>query len=113
MPPTSQTLTTLALVNGTAGGIVLVLPIIGLEAGSLMIPVLVIIAALCSFYTATIMFDHLGKAKSINQAIKAHFTNDKFNLFYNLVMFLSFFGEMILYFDLLVEEVDGLCYFVG
>lgn len=52
----------LALVNGTAGGIVLVLPIIGLEAGWLMIPIIIFIASLFCYYTATLMFMHLGKA---------------------------------------------------
>lgn len=59
-------MSTLALVNGTAGGIVLVLPIIGLEAGWLMIPLIIGIASLSCYYTAVIMFRHLGKTCTIN-----------------------------------------------
>jgi len=52
----------LALVNGTAGGIVLVLPIIGLDAGWVMIPILIFVASLSCYYTAVVMFRHLGEA---------------------------------------------------
>ena len=58
----SNWMASLALVNGTAGGIVLVLPIIGLYAGWVMIPVLILVATLCCYYTAVVMFRHLGAA---------------------------------------------------
>ncbi len=82
----------LALVNGTTGGIVLVLPIIGLDAGWLMIPILIFIASIVSYYTATIMFVHLGNAKTINKSIMNHFSNNNYCYFYNITMFASFFG---------------------
>jgi len=68
----------LALVNGTAGGIVLVLPIIGLYAGYILIPLVILIASMCCYYTAVVMFQHLGKAKTINQSIMNHFANKRF-----------------------------------
>lgn len=103
----------LALVNGTAGGIMLVLPIIGLQAGWLMIPIIIFIASLCCYYTATLMFMHLGKASTINACILNHFDSQKYCNFYNFTMFVSFFGEMILYYDLLVNEIQGILYFVS
>jgi hypothetical protein len=88
----SNWMAALALANGTTGGIVLVLPIIGLDAGWLMIPVLILIASLCCYYTATLMFMHLGNSQTINKSIMNHFSNQKYCLFYNLTMFVSFFG---------------------
>ncbi len=90
--PISDWMAALALVNGTTGGVVLVLPIIGLDAGWLMIPILIFVAAICCYYTATRMFVHLGNAETINKTINNHFSNNKFCQFYNLVMLLSFFG---------------------
>ncbi len=54
--PISDWMASLALINGTAGGIVLVLPIIGLDAGWLTIPIVVFLTSLCCYYTAVIMF---------------------------------------------------------
>jgi hypothetical protein len=109
----SNWMSALALINGTTGGIVIVLPIIGLDAGWLMIPILIFVAAICCYYTATLMFKHLGNAQTINKCIINHFSNPHFCEFYNLTMFVSFFGEMILYFDLLVSESEGFFYFSG
>jgi hypothetical protein len=82
----------LALINGTAGGILLMLPIIGLEAGWLMIPIIVFISALACYYTAVIMFRHLGESGSVNKMILNHFYSSIYCYFYNFVMFLSFSG---------------------
>lgn len=109
----SNWMASLALVNGTTGGIMLVLPIIGLEAGWLMIPMIILISSLCCYYTATLMFMHLGKASTINVSILNHFDSQKYCTFYNFTMFASFFGEMILYYDLLVNETQGILYFVS
>ena len=74
----SNWMAALALVNGTTGGVVLVLPIIGLDAGWLMIPILIFIASICCYYTATLMFMHLGNAQTINKSIMNHFGNHKY-----------------------------------
>lgn len=62
----SNFMAAVALVNGTAGGIVLVLPIIGLFTGYLLIPIVILITSLSCYYTAVVMFRHLGDSKTIN-----------------------------------------------
>ena len=74
----SNWMAALALVNGTTGGVVLVLPIIALDAGWLMIPILIFIASICCYYTATLMFMHLGNTQAINKSIMNHFGNHKY-----------------------------------
>jgi hypothetical protein len=76
--PISNWMAALALLNGTTGGVVLVLPIIGLDAGWLIIPILIIIASICCYYTATLMFMHLGNASTINKSIMNHFANRRY-----------------------------------
>jgi hypothetical protein len=97
----SNWMAALALINGTAGGIVLALPIFGLATGWLMIPIIIFLSSLCCYYTAVLMFRHLGKAQTINDCILNHFNNRFYCKFYNVTMFLSFFGEMLIYFGLL------------
>jgi hypothetical protein len=59
-------ITSLALINATAGGILLVLPIVGLDAGWLMIPIITFISSAACYYTAIVMFRHLGNHNTIN-----------------------------------------------
>ena len=64
--PISDWMAAVALINGTAGGIVLVLPIIGLYTGYILIPIIIFITSLSCYYTAVVMFRHLGTSKTIN-----------------------------------------------
>lgn len=88
----SNWMASLALINSTTGGIILVLPIIGLQAGWLMIPIIITLSSLCCYYTATLMFMHFGTASTINKCILNHFDNLKYCTFYNFTMFASFLG---------------------
>jgi hypothetical protein len=77
-----------------------------------MIPFITLIASFTCYYTAVVMFRHLGSDYTINKMILSHFKYDGFCYFYNITMFLSFIGEILLYFDLLVSETQGILYFL-
>ena len=51
------------------GGTILVLPLIGIEAGYISIPIISIYFGLLSGYTTYLIVTHMGSAKTINIAI--------------------------------------------
>jgi hypothetical protein len=89
--PISNWMAALALLNGTTGGVVLVLPIIGLDAGWLIIPILIDLGCLLANFLnaldeaiaitvgivsddahATVNFDQLLPVRHLARTIKLH-----------------------------------------
>lgn len=94
------------LLNAMVGGTVLVLPLLGLAAGSLWIVVLCVFYGLISYYTCQLIVQHLGGAPSINTAILEHFEyHHSVSVFYNLVMSLALLAVIFNYYLLVLKQI--------
>lgn len=62
-----------------------------------------------SFYTGYLIIMHLGKGKNIKQCINTHFNNDyKYMRIYSFFIWFSFMPVLIIYFRLIVLQIQGL-----
>lgn len=66
-------MTTVALVNGMIGGIILVMPIMALQSGYIMIAPIVFISGFFSFYSSMLCVRHLRNYKDLDEAVLKHF----------------------------------------
>lgn len=85
------------------------LPLQGVTVGYAgVIAVTVVLAMICG-YTAYLILKHLGKAKTINEAIEDHFQGDKrYSKLYNIFISTTFWPWCSAYFHLLNIQVKGL-----
>lgn len=96
----------MGLLNGMVGGTILVLPLIGLQTGYILIPIVSLIFGSISFYTCYLILTHLGEAPTLKDSVKEHFNNRKgFLVFYDLVLGGSFIGILINYFKLILNQL--------
>lgn len=101
--------TVIGLVNGMLGGTCLVLPEIGIYTGWVTTIWVCLVCGLIAWITAKAMITHLGKGKQIRDTILAHFKNDPFYLKgYSFVMWFSFVFLLIIYFQIICLQIDGL-----
>ena len=98
----------IALLNGMIGGTILVLPLLALKAGYLLVPMLVIFYGTLSCYCAYLLVLHLGNSHSLRTAILEHFHGrKKYSVFYSLALFTGLLSVVLIYFQLLVNQVEG------
>lgn len=97
------------LLNGMLGQSILIIPLVGLEAGIIPIVFLPILFSLITGYTAGLIVAHVGKAEHITQAILDHFKQDnKYGVIYNIVISSSFWSYTSVLFKLFIFQVQGL-----
>ena len=73
----------LCIVNGMIGGLILLLPVMALEAGWLLTLIVVLITGLMSYYSCYICLMHTGSEPDLDVAILGHFGgNRKLKVFY-------------------------------
>ena len=102
-------MTVLGLLNGMIGGTILVLPLFGLKAGYIDTLLVSLTMGFMSFYTGYLIILHLGKAKSIKEYILSHFNYDyKYMQIYGLFIWFSFMPLFVIYFRLIVLQLQGL-----
>lgn len=108
MPLSGSILAYTALLNGMVGGTILILPIIGLQTGYILIPIVSLIFGSMTFYTCYLISIHLGEATTVKDSVKEHFNNRKgFVMFYDFVLGCSFVGILINYFKLILNQLEG------
>lgn len=87
------------MVNGMIGGVILVLPLLALQAGYLLSTLVILVSGLCSWYSCRLCVGHLGGYGDLDQAIMGHFGQSKaLRVFYDAIVFLNLFLLLILYF---------------
>jgi hypothetical protein len=59
----------IALLNGMLGGTILVVPLLGMNTGYLLIPVITTAYGAMSGYCTYLLVLHLGKARTIQESI--------------------------------------------
>lgn len=98
--------TLVGLINGMIGGIMLVVPILSLDAGYVDWMVACILLAPITCYTAYLLIRHLGKSKNIKYLILNHFKGDHtYTTVYNIVIWFNFMGQIIIYFKLFCVQI--------
>ena len=91
------------------GGSILVLPLQGVIVGYGGVIIITVFLAVICGYTAFLILKHLGKAKTINEAIEDHFHGDKrYSRAYNIFISTTFWPWCSAYFHLLNLQVKGL-----
>lgn len=81
------------------GGVILVLPLLTLEAGSIETGIIILFSGVFSYYSCMLCVKHLGTYSDLDQAILHHFNMGvKLKIFYDFVVFLNLFLILILYF---------------
>jgi len=101
--------TLVGLINAAIGGSMLVIPILSLKSGYLDWGIACILLCVITAYTAYLMTRHLGKAKNVKYLILYHFKHDHFyTTMYNMVIWFSFMGAIIIYFKLFCIQIEGL-----
>lgn len=99
----------IGMVNGMIGGVILVLPLLALEGGTVVSFFVIITSGIFSYYSCYLCVKHLGKYSDLDEAILNHFNHSTFmKVFYDLIVFLNLTFLLILYFDLIVEQWEGM-----
>ena len=89
----------IGMVNGMIGGVILVLPLLVLEAGSLVSAVVILISGTCSYYSSMLCVKHLGSYSDLDEAVMEHFDHHKcMKVLYDIVVFLNLSLLLVLYF---------------
>ncbi len=102
-------MTVVGLVNGMIGGIILVLPILALETGTLLIVLISITSGFFSYFSCLLCLRHLKNYSDLDEAIYYHFGQQrKYKVFYDAIIMISMSAILILYFDLICEQWQGI-----
>lgn len=97
------------MLNGMIGGVILVLPLLTLSAGSVETGIIIIFSGLFSYYSCMLCVKHLGTYSDLDQAIMHHFNMSmKLKIFYDFIVFFNLFLILILYFELIVQQWEGM-----
>ena len=101
--------TVVAIVNGMIGGSILVLPLVSLEGGWLLTIFVIIVTGFFSFYCCYLAMLHIGDQSDLDSALLRHFNGSKFlKIFYDFCVFMGLLLLLILYYDLIVIQWEGL-----
>jgi amino acid permease len=100
---------TIAMVNGMIGGLILVLPILALQGGTILSLLVIVITGSFSYYSCLLCIKHLGRHSDLDKAIMEHFNNSKImSIFYDILVGTNLLFLLMLYFNLIVTQWQGL-----
>lgn len=101
--------TILGLANLMIGGIMLMIPILAIDAGYMDWITACLIMASATCYTAYLQVKHLGKANNIKELIINHFKGDHtYTNIYNIIIWSNFAVLVVIYFQLFCIQIQGL-----
>lgn len=105
----NPTVAVIAMINGMIGGLILVLPILAMEAGYILSPIVIVITGFFSFYSCYLCIIHLGSHSDLDKAVFYHFWQSKaVKVFYDFLVFINLVFILLLYFSLIVQQWQGL-----
>lgn len=105
----SNTMTVVAMANGMIGGIILVMPILALKTGTALIAPVSMITGFFSYFSCLLCLRHLRNYKDLDEAVYMHFGKKKsFRIFYDITIVVSISVLLILYFDLICKQWEGI-----
>lgn len=99
----------IAMVNGMIGGLILVLPILAKDGGTILSLLVIITTGIFSYYSCYLCISHLGTNSDLDKAILEHFHNSKIvRGLYDFLVFVNLLFILMLYFNLIVTQWAGL-----
>ena len=102
-------MTIVALVNGMIGGIILIMPLLSLKTGMALIAPTCLLMGFFSYFSCLLCLKHLRNYKDLDEAIYRHFGNRKvFKIGYDLSIVVSMSVLLVLYFDLICKQWEGM-----
>lgn len=95
----------LGVINGMVGSLVLLLPVLALQAGYITSLIGIIISGASCAFSSWIYFQHLGDEPDIGHALRQHFNYDsKAKLFYDFCAWLFIVLACVEYFQLIAAQ---------
>ena len=105
----SNRMTVIAMVNGMIGGIILVMPVMGLDTGYLLIAPLAIVLGFFSYFSCLLCLRHLKNYSDLDEAVLKHFGNQrKYKVMYDLIIVISMSVLLVLYFNLICDQWESM-----
>ena len=102
-------MTTLGMVNGMIGGLILILPIYALNSGYVTTLIVILLTGLFSFYSCYLCVLHMGDQSDLDYAVLSHFNGNRWpKIFYDVCVWLNLILIDMLYYELIVEQWAGL-----
>ena len=99
----------IAMVNGMIGGLILVLPLLAAQGGSILSGIIIVVTGFFSFYSCYLCLIHLAEFSDLDKALLYHFNGSKIiKIFYDLLVFTNLVFLLLLYFNLIVQQWQGL-----
>jgi amino acid permease len=99
----------IAMVNGMIGGLILILPILALNGGTVLSFIVISITGFFSYYSCYLCVAHLGSYSDLDKAIFNHFNQSKtIKILYDIMVCVNLVFILLLYFNLIVEQWNGL-----
>lgn len=99
----------IAMLNGMIGGVILVLPLLVVEAGSVSSAFIIMFVGIFSYYSCMLCVKHLGSYPDLDHSIMEHFNGSAcMRIFYDAVVFGNLALLLILYFELIVQQWEGM-----
>lgn len=99
------------MVNGMIGGLILILPVLALNAGYLLSFIVILLTGLFSYYSCYLCVIHMGDQPDLDFAILRHFNGNKaMKVFYDLCVWSNLMLIDMLYFELIMMQWEGLVY---
>lgn len=102
-------MTVVGMVNGMIGGLILILPVLALNAGYILTLIVILVTGTLSFYSCYLCIIHMGDQPDLDYAILRHFNGNRaVKITYDLCVWLNLILIDMLYFDLIVIQWNGL-----
>jgi hypothetical protein len=100
--------TVLALLNAQFGGSIMVLPLLALRVGWLPMLLIVLATVVANWYSCHLVLLHLGDEQDVGKVVSNHFSSRLPIRAYNLAAALGLLTACMVYFKLVVIQVEGL-----
>lgn len=102
-------MTVVGMVNGMIGGLILILPLLALQAGYILTLIILIITGSFSYYSCYLCVIHMGDQPDLDYAILKHFNGNRYiKIFYDLCVWSNLMLIDMLYFELITIQWIGL-----
>lgn len=97
------------MVNGMIGGLILILPVLALDAGYVLTFIVVLVTGVFSLYSCYLCVIHMGDQPDLDFAILRHFNGRRgMKIFYDLCVWSNLILIDMLYFQLIMMQWKGL-----
>jgi len=102
-------MTIVGMVNGMIGGLILILPVLALDAGYVLTLIVIFVTGIFSFYSCYLCVIHMGDQPDLDYAILRHFNGNRVvKIIYDLCVWSNLILIDMLYFELIILQWNGL-----